>query len=144
MKVVKILIVLLVLLPPLCQAQDAAEDTTNAIVTLLPDMYYARLQEVPDPVIIDVRDNAHYKKYKLNGSVHAANKQDLYNAMDTLDREAPVFVYCEVGFRSNQATKLMAKEGFTTIYNLKKGIRNWKKEHFPVKKISRHERKKIK
>ncbi|MFB6343823.1 rhodanese-like domain-containing protein [Saccharicrinis sp. FJH62] len=142
MKFLKISILLLFVIAPLCHAQEEAADTTKAITTLLPDTYYAKLQEVADPVIIDVRDMGHYKKYKLSGSVHAATKQDLYNAMDTLDKEEPVFVYCEVGFRSNQATKLMAKEGFTNIYNLKKGIRNWKKEHFPVEKISRHERKK--
>ena len=142
MKCLKILIFLLVIFTPVCQAQDEPVDTTKAITTLLPDMYFEKLQEISNPVIIDVRDMGHYKKYKMYESVHAATKKDLYTAIDTLDKQEPVFVYCEVGFRSNQASKLMAEEGFTAIYNLKKGIRNWKKEHFPVEKISRHERKK--
>ena len=142
MKFLKISILLLFVFTSASYSQEEQADTSMAITTLLPQEYYARLQEITDPVIIDVRDMAHYKKYKLKGSVHAATKQDLYTTIDTLDKGKPVFVYCEVGFRSNQVTKLMAERGFTNIFNLKNGIRNWDKEHFPVQKISRHERKK--
>lgn len=42
-----------------------------------------------------------------------------------LDKSKTYYVYCRSGMRSARACKLMAKEGFEQVYNLKGGIMAW-------------------
>lgn len=117
-------------------------DTVSQVQNLLPDAFSEAIQGRTDPLVIDVRDNRYYKKYKIKGAIHAAKKEKLFSIVDSLDKKEPLFLYCQVGFRSTQAANILAEKGFKNVLNLKKGIRNWKKEGYPVIKIKKNERKK--
>lgn len=132
----------LLLFVQFCAKAGTSQDSGEVIVNLLPDAFFSAMEQVVYPVLIDARDIRQFSKYKIEGSVHAPTKKSLMPILDTLDREIPVFLYCEVGFSSRLAAKIVADQGFKKIYNLEKGIFYWKKQGFPVVRIKRHERKK--
>ncbi|WP_299457922.1 rhodanese-like domain-containing protein [uncultured Microscilla sp.] len=47
------------------------------------------------------------------------------NQLQGLDKSKTYYVYCRSGMRSTKACKIMAKEGFEQVYNLKGGIMGW-------------------
>jgi rhodanese-related sulfurtransferase len=49
-----------------------------------------------------------------------------------LDKSKTYAVYCRSGNRSGQATALMAKDGFTSIFNLEGGLINWQGAGMPL------------
>ena len=52
----------------------------------------------------------------------------------SIDKKLPVFVYCAIGVRSNDAAVMLHKLGFAQVYDLKGGIINWKLAGLPIVK----------
>ncbi|MCI4643110.1 MAG: rhodanese-like domain-containing protein [Flavobacteriaceae bacterium] len=78
--------------------------------------------------LIDVRTANEFK----SGAIANAKNIDFFNrpAMETafkkLNPSKPVYLYCRSGNRSGKAANLLAKMGFTEIYDLKGGYMSWK------------------
>ena len=51
--------------------------------------------------------------------------EDDYSGLDVLDKDKPVVLMCRTGNRSVLTAEIMAREGFTEIYNLTDGITGW-------------------
>ena len=51
----------------------------------------------------------------------------------SLTKEAPVAVYCKSGRRSRKAANILTELGFN-VYNLDKGIEDWKKNKKNIEK----------
>lgn len=45
--------------------------------------------------------------------------------IQSLDKSKTYYVYCRSGMRSAKACKIMAKEGFENVHNLKGGVMGW-------------------
>jgi len=58
--------------------------------------------------------------------------QVLAQNLNRLDKSKTIIVYCHVGNRSVEATKLLRSHGFDAI-NMTGGIEAWKKEHLSVR-----------
>ncbi len=75
-------------------------------------------------IILDVRtkteyDTGHLKNAKL------IPISELEERLDELDKNSPILVYCRRGNRSATASKILMRNEFKKIYNLKNGIENW-------------------
>ncbi len=92
--------------------------------------FHMGLQKYGNAVLIDVRTKREHKTERIPNSVLADKKKVLMSMMDTLDREQPLYVYCDEGSRSFTACIILADNGFTHIYNLEKGLIEWKKQGF--------------
>lgn len=46
--------------------------------------------------------------------------------MKELRKDQPILIYCQGSSRSNQAAKLLMKNGYNNIYMLEGGFKNWK------------------
>lgn len=73
---------------------------------------------------IDVRTPGEYKSnhrkpFKNIPLSHLASK------IGTLDQEKEVVVICQSGMRSAKAAKMLKKQGFEKIYNVKGGMSAW-------------------
>ncbi|WP_243652284.1 rhodanese-like domain-containing protein [Mariniflexile fucanivorans] len=84
--------------------------------------------QITDPSVqlIDVRTANEFK----SGHIKSATNIDYYssnfsNQMSKLNKEKPVYIYCRSGNRSIKAANLLAKLGFTEIYDLEGGFLNW-------------------
>ena len=90
--------------------------------------FYLQLNEKYDELLIDVRPYKDYRKERIPGAILASTIDELYQIVDTLDFEKPIYLYCEYGDRSADASKLLIYKGFKYIYNLSEGLLGWK-EH---------------
>ncbi|WP_026915790.1 rhodanese-like domain-containing protein [Christiangramia portivictoriae] len=77
--------------------------------------------------LLDVRT----KKEFDTGSIPGAINQNLIHRNSFLKAVLPwsksehVFLYCQSGIRSMKAARLLSRNGFTKIYELKAGISNY-------------------
>jgi|SRR6056297_2590916 len=84
--------------------------------------------------LIDVRTEGEYE----NGHIKGASQLNYY-AFDfkrnllMLPKDQPVYLYCNSGWRSKQAAKILMRNGYNHVVNLEHGILDWQLEELPVK-----------
>ena len=107
---------------------------TKAIVELIsPTDLNAKLGD--NIQLIDVRTPKEFAEGYLKGAklINFFDK-DFLDQMSKLDKDKELYIYCRSGNRSGQATKKLKTMGFTKIYDLKGGIKSWKKENLELVK----------
>jgi rhodanese-related sulfurtransferase len=75
--------------------------------------------------LIDVREPNEYKGGHIVGARNIPVGQ-LKMRMKELRKDQPILIYCQGSSRSNQAAKLLMKNGYNNIYMLEGGFKNWK------------------
>lgn len=84
-------------------------------------------------ILLDVRKESEFK----NGHIIDAGQLNYY-AFDftkkllLLPRDKEIYLYCNTGYRSEKAAKILAKNGYTKVYNLQHGIMEWNLQNLPV------------
>jgi thioredoxin 1 len=116
-------IVVLLILPFLLLAQ---RQDVDSIQNLNPEEFYLKLHSENNPVLIDSRTGDDFSKERIHGAILAESKADLTSITDTLDRERPLFLYCEYNQRSPAACSLLIEKGFSNVYNLEGGLIQWR------------------
>lgn len=86
------------------------------------------IEEQPDLQVVDVRPESSYRSSHLPGarSVRYAGGELETAAAESLDRDRPILVYCDGGFRSRLSLSAFREAGFREIYHLHRGILSWK------------------
>lgn len=86
-------------------------------------------------VVVDVREDTEYAQGHIADAKHIPLAQ-LGERLKELTRykEKPVLLHCQGGVRSAKACDLLAKQGFTKLYNLQGGINAWQQAKLPVVK----------
>src|SRR5690606_21918530 len=83
---------------------------------------------------IDVRPPPHYLAEHIPGAINVpflgANLEKA--ALTGVDRDRPVLVYCDGGYRSRRALPSLREAGFTSIYHLHRGLISWKLAKAPT------------
>ena len=98
---------------------------------ITPLAVFDKMQE-PNILILDVRMVHEIPKDgKIANSVMIP-LQVLAQNLNRLDKSQTIIVYCHVGNRSVEATKLLRSKGFDAI-NMLGGIEAWKREHLSVR-----------
>ena len=84
-------------------------------------------------VILDVREDSEYQEGHILNAVHVPLGR-LKDQLQRLEKykQRPVIMVCRSGQRSADATSLLLKSGFATIYNLKGGLLAWKNANLPL------------
>lgn len=102
---------------------------------LSPEEYNQKLLELDSAYIIDVRTSLEHKRGHLP---RARNINYLWfgfaEETNKLDRDKPVFLYCQTAHRSPLAAKKLSQMGFTEIYDLEGGFKAWQDRGLPVEK----------
>lgn len=77
--------------------------------------------------LVDVRTPKEYKR----GHIEGARNIDYFNpfafkeAAAQLDKDRPVYLYCQSGNRSLKSARRLKDMGFEKIYDLKGGYNSW-------------------
>jgi rhodanese-related sulfurtransferase len=80
----------------------------------------------PSVTLIDVRTAGEFASGHIKGAMNIDWESGTFERdVLALDKTKTYAVYCRSGNRSGQATAQMAKDGFTSIYNLNGGIIDW-------------------
>ncbi len=94
---------------------------------------FKQLIKKPGGVLLDVRTQNEFK----NG--HIANSGQLnFYAFDfrkkllMLPKDEPIYLYCNTGWRSEKAAKILVENGYSNVYNLEHGIMDWELQNLPV------------
>lgn len=74
---------------------------------------------------IDVRTPQEFKMNHIRGFKNIP-LQRLVNRQGELSKDKEIVVICQSGARSNNATKMLKKVGFTKLANVKGGISTWR------------------
>ncbi|MFA5809867.1 MAG: rhodanese-like domain-containing protein [Thermoleophilia bacterium] len=92
-----------------------------------------RLIRQDGAVVIDVRTHDEYAGSRIPNAKHIPLSQ-IGSRLGELERyrEQPVVVNCRSGSRSARACKLLNKNGFSEVYNLRGGLRSWARANHAV------------
>ncbi|MBR5084815.1 MAG: rhodanese-like domain-containing protein [Prevotella sp.] len=94
---------------------------------------FAELIQNPDVQLLDVRTAEEYAEAHLDKAINIDVKKQGFidQAVERLDTNKVVAVYCRSGRRSANAAEMLAEKGFKA-FNLEGGIIAWKNEQMPV------------
>ncbi|MFJ5622856.1 rhodanese-like domain-containing protein [Peribacillus loiseleuriae] len=74
---------------------------------------------------IDVRTSGEFKASNIRGFKNIPLHQLAQQAVSELSKEKEIVVICQSGMRSNKASKLLKKQGFKQVTNVKGGMSAW-------------------
>lgn len=85
-------------------------------------------------IILDVRTPGETSQGMIPGAIEIDfNGGDFKSAVEKLDKDKPIYIYCASGGRSKKAQNMMAELGFKETYNLLGGFRGWSSKGLPQK-----------
>jgi len=108
-----------------------AADLKPVHATYTPHQVMNLIQKRKDLLLIDVRSPQELKEGKLSNSI-LIPFWDIMRGNYNIPHNRPIMLYCAVGGRSYGAMQILAKKGYSEVYNMKGGISEWKKEGLPV------------
>jgi hydroxyacylglutathione hydrolase len=74
--------------------------------------------------VIDVRQDSEWARGHLPGAVHAFSPE-IPGLSDGLDRNAPLAVHCETGYRAALGVSLLLRLGFSDVWHITDGVDAW-------------------
>lgn len=96
-----------------------------------PDVEIAFEQTIPleeletrKGLILDVREAAEYAFGHMEGA-KSIPIGELESRLKELDKNEEIYVICRTGNRSDLAAHLLAKNGYTKVYNVLQGMNEW-------------------
>lgn len=88
---------------------------------------------IPNTTLVDVRTPKEFNVEHIKGSINIDwYKRGFKDSIQTLPKDKPIIIYCRSGNRTSKAASAMQAMGFKEIYNLDKGIKDWKKNELPL------------
>lgn len=81
----------------------------------------------PKVQLVDVRTAKEYKRWHIGKAINIDffNAIDFQKSFEKLQKDKPVYLYCQSGSRSQKAARKLIEMGFEKIYDLKGGIVRW-------------------
>lgn len=106
--------------------------------TVSADTFATQLKQSPKPQLVDVRTPGEFGEGHLPGAVNINSQgADFDQALKTLDKTKPVFVYCMSGGRSRGAAQKLRDLGYTDVHELRGGYLKWASKMMPVEGVTR-------
>ena len=81
--------------------------------------------------LVDVRTAAEFAQGTIKGAVNIDVKEttSFKDKIQQLDKNKPVYIFCQAGGRSKKAAAQLLEMGFTTIYDFSGGYSTWSSQH---------------
>ncbi len=102
------------------------DDAKARVKEVAVDETLARLEENPDAVLIDVREDSEWAAGHATGAKHIGKgiiERDIESLVP--DHFTEIILYCGGGFRSALAGDALQKMGYTNVYSMAGGWRAW-------------------
>jgi len=85
-------------------------------------------------IMIDARTERQYRRNRIAGATGIDRMAELRVFADTMDSETPLYIYCDGESRSRTVAEYLQDEGFSRLYILRGGIREWEAAGLPIDK----------
>lgn len=119
--------------PPYSSAKDpvnmlgfTAQNVLKGLVRFAP---WDVAETEKDAILLDVREEVERSVYAVPGSVHIP-LGSLRERLISLDAKKPVVVFCAIGVRAYNASRILAQHGFTDVRVYPGGSRFYQSTHF--------------
>jgi rhodanese-related sulfurtransferase len=102
------------------------EDVMPRIREVNTDEVLAMLNNGERFVLVDVREDREWQAAHISGAVHMARgiiERDIENAIP--DKSAKLVLYCGGGYRSALSADSLQKMGYTNVFSMAGGWREW-------------------
>jgi len=111
---------------------SCAQTSTNASLSLNASAYKQAIA-AKNIQVLDVRTATEFKGGHIKDALQAnwLDPKEFTDRTQHLDKNLPVYVYCQAGGRSASAQSALEAKGYKVI-NLEGGMSNWKMNGFPV------------
>jgi len=103
----------------------------NSQNVLSPQDFDAKYKATKEAILIDVRTPEEIEKGKIANAINIVWNDSFEAEIAKLDHK-PIFLYCGSGARSAKAASVLKENGFTQVYELEGGIKEWKAASMPV------------
>jgi rhodanese-related sulfurtransferase len=109
------------------------QDAKRGVKELTVDDVKAKLDRGETFVLVDVREESEYAKDHLPRAEHLGKgiiERDIEARVP--DAGAEIVLYCGGGFRSALAADNLQKMGYTNVWSMDGGIRDWRDRGYPL------------
>ena len=99
------------------------------------DEVKARLDRGDTFILVDVREESEWAKDHLPQAIHLGKgviERDIEQQVP--DHAAELVLYCGGGFRSALAADNLQKMGYSNVWSMDGGIRDWRNKGYPLTK----------
>ena len=120
------------LVPAAQQKFPGLEQQQSIFKTVEPQVAKNLIESRKDMLLIDVRGQDELSEGYIEGST-LMPLWAIIKGTQRPPQDKPILLICAVGGRSMALGKLMSKNGWNEVYNLKGGISAWKKAKLPLK-----------
>ncbi len=94
---------------------------------------FSKLTKSGKGVILDVRTAREYSRGHIeNSTLISTNDPKFVEKINLLKKDSPVYVYCLTGNRSNKVANYLYRNGYTKVYNLRKGVVEWQRAGYSL------------
>jgi rhodanese-related sulfurtransferase len=116
-----------------CTNEDAYDAMLQVLLTHdVHELHVDNIHDVRDWLVLDVREYKEFSVSHLPGAYWVGSEIDFSTLPDSIDFDTAILVYCSVGYRSEEAARILQSKGFTQVSNLYGGIFSWVNEGRPV------------
>ncbi len=112
--------------PPYSSAKDAVNILGMAADNVLRGFVKpAYFEDIKDSYLIDVRINESYKTSTIENAINMP-LAELRNRIDEIPKDKKVILFCNSGYTSYLASRILIQKGFNNVYSLMGGIKLYK------------------
>ncbi len=116
-------------------AFSSCKEAESSKITVITPEEMQSFLEADNVQLIDVRTQDEYNKGHIKGAQNINFfSPTFFDDISKLDKEKPVYLYCNSGKRSAKCAEKMIEIGFVKIYDLEGGFSKWKHEGSEVEK----------
>jgi rhodanese-related sulfurtransferase len=109
------------------------QDAKSRVRELTVDQVKAKLDRREKFTLVDVREDNEWAKDHVTGAIHLGKGIIERDAEERLpNKDAEVILYCGGGFRSALAADNLQKMGYTSVFSMDGGIRDWRDKGYPL------------
>lgn len=88
-------------------------------------------------IILDVRTPQEYTRGHIeNSTLISTSDPKFMEKVSLLQKDKPIYVYCLSGSRSYAVANYLSKNGYSSVYNLSRGLLEWQGYGYPLTKSS--------
>ena len=111
------------------------EDAKSRVRELTVDQVKAKVDRGEHFMLVDVREDNEWVKDHVTGAIHLGKGIIERDAEKSLpDKATEIVLYCGGGFRSALAADNLQKMGYTNVFSMDGGIRDWREKGYRLTK----------
>ena len=98
---------------------------SNSVPKATPAQLRFEIERNKSLVILDSREEAEYQASHIENSVFVGHDNFNISSLTGLPKNSKIYVYCSIGYRSEEIGEKLIAAGYTKVYNVYGGIFSW-------------------